>query len=97
MNIVNIGPADSAAALGYSAAAMAQPPSPSARKLAGIAVILLLIVFWAAFVAMLAPLVAPWPILVQAPYYLIMGTVWIIPLKPLIRWSQSGHFRAPRE
>ena len=48
-------------------------------------------------VATLAPIVGRWPILVQAPYYLIMGTVWIIPLKPLIRWSQSGHFRAPRE
>ena len=76
---------------------MAQPPSPSARKLAGIALILLLIVFWAAFVAMLAPLVSRWPILVQAPYYLVMGTIWIIPLKPLIRWSESGRFWAPRE
>ena len=81
----------------YGAAAMPQPPAPSARKLAGIGVILLLIVFWAGFVATLAPIVGRWPILVQAPYYLIMGTVWIIPLKPLIRWSQSGHFRAPRE
>ncbi|MEO8455766.1 MAG: DUF2842 domain-containing protein [Sphingomicrobium sp.] len=76
---------------------MAQPPAPSLRKLAGIAIILLLIVFWAAFVASLAPLVGQWPILVQAPYYLIMGTIWIIPLKPLIRWSESGHFRAPPE
>jgi hypothetical protein len=76
---------------------MSQPPAPSSRKLAGIALILLLIVFWAAFVASLAPFVGRWPILVQAPYYLIMGTIWIIPLKPLIRWSESGRFKAPRE
>jgi predicted membrane channel-forming protein YqfA (hemolysin III family) len=63
---------------------------PSARKLAGIALILLLIVFWAAFVASLAPIVGRWPIFVQAVFYLIMGIIWIIPLKPLIRWSQSG-------
>jgi hypothetical protein len=69
------------------------PPAPSSRKLAGIALILLLIVLWAAFVATLAPAVGRWPILVQAAFYLIMGIVWIIPLKPLLRWMQTGSFR----
>jgi predicted membrane channel-forming protein YqfA (hemolysin III family) len=78
-------------------APMPQPPAPSSRKLAGIALILLLIVFLAAFVAALAQFVSHWPILAQAPYYLIMGTIWIIPLRPLIRWSESGRFRAPRK
>lgn len=68
-------------------------PQPSTRKLAGIALILLLIVFWAAFVATLAPTVSRWPIPVQAGFYLFMGIVWIIPLKPLIRWIQTGSFR----
>ena len=67
---------------------------PSSRKLAGIGAILALIGFWAAFVASLAPLVGKWPVLVQAPYYLVMGVVWVIPLKPLIRWAQTGSFRA---
>jgi hypothetical protein len=73
-----------------------RPPmaEPSLRKLAGIALILLLIVAWAAFVASLAQVVGTWPVLVQAPYYLVMGMVWIIPLKPLIRWVQTGSFRA---
>lgn len=70
---------------------------PSFRKLAGAAGLLLLIVFWAAFVASLARAVGQWPILVQAPFYLFMGIVWIIPLKPLVRWIQSGQFRAPPE
>lgn len=70
-------------------------PEPSSRKLVGIALILLLIVFWAAFVASLAPVVGTWPILIQAPFYLIMGIVWIIPLKPLVRWTQTGRLRAP--
>ena len=69
------------------------PPEPSSRKLAGIAVILLLIVVWAAFVASLAQVVGRWPILVQAAFYLIMGIVWIIPLKPLVRWIETGSFR----
>ncbi len=71
------------------------PPNPSWRTGAGIALILLLIALWAVFVASLAPLISRWPVLVQAPFYLVMGIVWIIPLKPLIRWSQTGRWRAP--
>jgi predicted membrane channel-forming protein YqfA (hemolysin III family) len=67
---------------------------PSPRKLVGIAAIVLLIVIWAAFVASFARMVGRWPVLVQAPFYLIMGLAWIIPLKPLVRWIQTGSFRA---
>jgi hypothetical protein len=65
----------------------------SSRTLIGIVLILLLIVVWAAFVASLAQVVGGWPILVQAAFYLIMGIVWIIPLKPLVRWIETGSFR----
>ena len=68
-------------------------PEPSVRKLAGLALILLLIAVWAAFVASLAQVVGTWPVLIQAPFYLIMGIVWIMPLKPLVRWIQTGSFR----
>ena len=69
---------------------------PSARKLVGIALIGALILLWAAFVASFAPFVGKWPALVQAPYYLVMGVAWVIPLKPLMRWAQTGSFR-PRQ
>jgi predicted membrane channel-forming protein YqfA (hemolysin III family) len=69
--------------------------APSWRKGAGILIILLLILIWAALVASVAPMVGKWPILVQAPFYLIMGIVWIIPLKPLIRWTETGRWRRP--
>lgn len=72
---------------------MARQPSPSLRTLAGIALILLLIVLWAAFVASLGRTVGAWPIIVQAAFYLIMGIIWIIPLKPLVRWMVTGSFR----
>jgi Protein of unknown function (DUF2842) len=67
---------------------------PSARKLVGIAIILLLIVVWATFVASLARIVGGWPILVQAPFYLVTGLAWILPLRPLVRWIETGSFRA---
>jgi hypothetical protein len=55
--------------------------------------ILGVLVAWAIFVASFAPFVGKWPVLVQAPYYLIVGVAWIFPLKPLIRWIQTGSFR----
>jgi hypothetical protein len=58
-------------------------------------IILALILIWATLVASLAPIVGKWPILVQGAFYLFMGIVWILPLKPLIRWTETGRWRAP--
>lgn len=63
---------------------------PSPRKLVGITLILLLIGVWAAFVASMARIVGTWPMLLQAGFYLVMGIVWVIPLKPLVRWIETG-------
>jgi hypothetical protein len=67
---------------------------PSWRRGAAIAAILLLILFWAGLVASFAGTVGTWPVLVQALFYLFVGVAWIAPLKPLVRWSQSGRWRA---
>lgn len=67
---------------------------PSWRKPAGIFLILALIAAWAAIVASLSAIVGQWPILVQAIFYVIAGIIWIFPLKPLLRWMETGHFRA---
>jgi hypothetical protein len=65
--------------------------TPSWRKPAGILVILLLILLWAGLVATFAEKVGHWPVLVQTLFYLITGLVWIAPLKPLLRWAETGH------
>ena len=74
-----------------AAAAMAQP---SYRKLVGVAAILIVIVTLMTFVAAFARVVWQWPVLVQAVFYLFIGTVWVLPLKPLVRWIETGSFRA---
>jgi predicted membrane channel-forming protein YqfA (hemolysin III family) len=66
---------------------------PSWRKGAGILLILLLIALWAVLVASLAGMVSRWPMPVQALFYLVTGLIWIAPLKPLIRWIETGRFR----
>jgi len=56
--------------------------------------IILLVAVWALLIASASHVVGKWPVLVQAPFYLFMGIAWIIPLKPLIRWSETGRFGA---
>jgi len=67
---------------------------PSWRKGAGIAGVLLLIVLLAVLVASFSGTIGRWPMLAQALFYLVIGIVWIAPLKPLLRWMETGRFRA---
>lgn len=64
------------------------------RTVAGIFLILGIIIVWAAIVASLAGLVSQWPALVQALFYMVAGVVWVFPLKPVLRWSETGRWRA---
>ena len=67
--------------------------NPTWRKPAGILAILLLILFWAVIVATFAEAIGRWPAFVQALFYLVTGLIWIAPLKPLLRWMETGRFR----
>jgi hypothetical protein len=71
-----------------------QEIKPSWRKPAGIVLILLLIAGWSGLVVWGASLFGNVPILVQAVYYTIAGIVWILPLKPLLRWMETGRWRS---
>jgi hypothetical protein len=66
---------------------------PSWRKPAGIFAILALITVWASLVVSLTATVSRWPVLVQSLFYLVAGIVWILPLKPLLAWMETGRFR----
>ena len=67
---------------------------PSWRIPAGIFAIVALIAVWGVLVASLAGTVGRWPVLVQGIFYLVAGIAWILPLKPLLRWMETGNFRA---
>jgi len=69
------------------------PARPSWRKPAGILLILLLIAVWAVAVVTVAealPTLA-WPL--KALFFVAAGLAWILPLKPLLRWMESGRWR----
>ena len=66
---------------------------PSWRQPAGIALILLLIVVWAVLAVSLAPLLDGLPRWLHVLYYLVAGLAWIAPLRPLLRWMETGRWR----
>ncbi len=63
---------------------------PSWRKPAGVLLILAWIVLWAALVLRI-PRPAAWPL--QLAWFAGAGLIWIAPLKPLLRWMESGKWR----
>ena len=72
---------------------MKEIEQPSWRKPVGTLGILAYMTLWAVAVASLSSLVGSWPILAQAVFYLIAGIIWIVPLKPVLRWMETGTFR----
>ncbi|HEX8639719.1 MAG TPA: DUF2842 domain-containing protein [Allosphingosinicella sp.] len=68
--------------------------NPSWRKPAGIFLILLLIALWSVLVVTLADGVADWPGPFKALFFLVAGLAWVLPLKPLVRWMQTGQWQA---
>lgn len=66
---------------------------PSWRKPAGMLLILLGIAVWAGLVLSVSDyiLTLAWPL--QAVFFTVAGLIWIAPLKPLLRWMETGAWR----
>ena len=67
---------------------------PSWRKPAGALGIILLVLVWVVVVATFSAEISALPILLQLPLYIVLGILWIAPLKPLLRWMETGRWRA---
>ncbi|MGZ8284438.1 MAG: DUF2842 domain-containing protein [Allosphingosinicella sp.] len=72
-------------------------PRPSWRKPAGMLLLLLLIAVWGFVVVTVTEALPelPWPL--KALFFVVAGIVWILPLKPLLRWMETGRFRSPED
>ncbi|MBO9713797.1 DUF2842 domain-containing protein [Sphingomonas sp.] len=67
--------------------------SPSWRKPAGALGIVGLILVWIVLVASFSAEIGSLPVLVQLLVYVFLGIIWIAPLKPLLRWMETGRWR----
>ena len=67
--------------------------NPSWRKPAGIFAILAIIAIWAVLIASFSGLIARlwWPL--QFVAYLVAGFAWVLPLRPLINWMETGRWQ----
>jgi hypothetical protein len=68
----------------------------AARKPLGALAILAFIALWALAIAHFAGAIGRWPVLAQALLYLVAGVGWALPLRPALRWIETGRWRAAR-
>ncbi len=72
---------------------MIEPPAPSWRKPFGALLMLAIIGGWAFIVGSFADLLITTPRWVQAVVYVVAGLIWILPMRPLLRWMETGRWR----
>jgi hypothetical protein len=68
---------------------------PTWRKPAGMFAILAIITVWGLIVSHFSATIGTWPFAVQMVTYAIAGIVWILPLKPLLQWMETGRWTPP--
>ena len=66
---------------------------PSWRKPLGVLALLAALALYAVIVVTLLTPVGRWPVLAQALVYLVVGTIWNLPLGRFLQWMQTGRFR----
>jgi hypothetical protein len=52
-----------------------------------------LTVYCLAIANWIPPLIGHWPGLAQAPVYIVLGVVWILPLKRFLAWMETGRWQ----
>lgn len=60
---------------------------PSLRVLAGMLGLVLGLAVYALLVMQAGVLIAFWPIALQTIFYAVVGIVWILPARALMRWA----------
>ncbi|MDE2596321.1 MAG: DUF2842 domain-containing protein [Sphingomonadales bacterium] len=66
---------------------------PTWRIPAGVlALVVVLLVYGMAIARFLAPLMAGWPTLLQLPVYIVLGLVWLLPLRRFLIWMETGRW-----
>ena len=51
-----------------------------------------LLIYGIAVARHVAPLMAGWPALGQLPIYILLGVVWLLPLRRFLIWMETGRW-----
>ena len=52
-----------------------------------------LLVYGGLIARYLAPLIQDWPALAQTPVYIVLGVIWLLPLRGFVLWMETGRWR----
>lgn len=67
---------------------------PTWRIPVGLLGLLIGLIVYGALVARYLPeLIGNWPALAQAPVYLVLGLIWLLPLRRFLIWMETGRTR----
>ncbi len=67
--------------------------TPTWRIPAGVlALFVALLVYGLLIARYVHPLISGWPPLLQMPVYVVLGVVWILPLKRYLIWMETGRW-----
>lgn len=67
---------------------------PTWRIPAGILALLAALTVYGLLVARyVAPQIERWPVLVQTPAYILLGVIWLLPLRRFLIWMETGRWR----
>ena len=67
---------------------------PTFRIPLGVLALLSALVVYGLLIArLIAPLIERWHALAQLPVYLVLGVIWLLPLKRFLIWMETGRWR----
>lgn len=71
---------------------MKQDYQPTWRKPVGIIFLMIALAIYAFGVASLSGVIGGWHVLVQALAYVVLGTIWLLPLRRFLIWMETGRW-----
>ena len=71
--------------------------TPTARIPIGVIGLFIAILAYAILIARYAPdLIGDWPVWAQTLIYLLLGVLWLLPLRRFLIWMETGSWSPPK-
>ena len=65
---------------------------PTWRKPAGVLALFLALLVYMVVVSRLVAPIGTWPVLAQTVIYILLGSVWLLPLRRFLIWMETGRW-----
>lgn len=56
-----------------------------------------LLVYGVVLALFLPGIIGGWPVLIQTVVYLVLGLIWLLPLRNFLIWMETGSWKAPEK